>query len=129
MMLILSTSKPVFSQISGSINGKVLALNNNEAIPFVNILLINNADSLHPKSFQTDANGVFSIKNLSLSIYKIQFSFIGYQTKAISKITLDDSKSTIDLGNVFLDNDSKMLNEVVIEYKKPIVDMQDDKIV
>jgi outer membrane receptor protein involved in Fe transport len=128
-MLILSASISVFSQTFGSVNGKVLDLKNKEAIPFVNISLFNNADSLHPKSFQTDAYGVFSIKNLPLSIYKIQFSFIGYQTKVISKITLENSKSVINLGDVFLNNDSKMLNEVLIEYKKPIVEIQDDKIV
>lgn len=129
-LVVISTfSSLAFSQITGSISGKIKDVKSKESIPFVNISLVNSADSLHPKSFQTDANGSFELKNLAPSTYTIHFSFLGYQSKSIAKIILEEEHPDVNLGDVFLDNDTRMLNEVVIEYKKPIVEMQDDKIV
>ncbi|MBC7653644.1 MAG: TonB-dependent receptor, partial [Oligoflexus sp.] len=130
LILLICSIKTTIAQINpGSLSGKVVDLSHKESIPFVNIFLYGGADSTTAKTFQTDANGNFSIKNLSPSTYTIKFSFVGYQTKTFSKILLEDTRYTINLGDVPLDADSKMLNEVVIEYKKPIIEMQDDKIV
>lgn len=129
-IILICSIKTTIAQINpGSLSGKVIDLSHKESIPFVNVFLYGGADSTTAKTFQTDANGNFSIKNLSLSNYTIKFSFVGYQTKTISKILLEDTRYTINLGDVPLDADSKMLNEVVIEYKKPIIEIQDDKIV
>lgn len=129
LVSIFTFSQFAFSQTTGSISGKVKDAKTNEFIPFVNISLVNSSDSLHPKPFQTDVNGSFEIKNLALSSYTIHFSFLGYQSKSVAKIILEDNWPEVNLGNVSLDNDTKMLNEVVVEYKKPLVEMQDDKIV
>ncbi len=129
-ILLICSVKTTIAQINpGSLSGKVVDLSHKESVPFVNIFLYGGADSTTAKTFQTDANGNFAIKNLSLSTYTIKFSFVGYQTKTISKILLEDTRYTINLGDIPLDADSKMLNEVVIEYKKPVIEMQDDKIV
>ncbi|MBK0384119.1 TonB-dependent receptor [Pedobacter sp. SD-b] len=130
LTLLIVAFNTALAQIKpGSLSGKVMDLSHNESIPFVNISLFGGVDSTVAKSFQTDANGNFSIKNLSLGSYNIKFSFVGFQTKTISKIIIDENRFTINLGEIALDADSKMLNEVVIEYKKPIIEMQDDKIV
>jgi hypothetical protein len=114
---------------TGTLTGKTLDSKNNEVIPYVNILIYNGIDSLSAKPFQSNADGVFSIKNLILGVYTIKFSFIGFQAKTITKIVLDENRYAVNLGSILLETDSKMLNEVVIKYKKPIVEMQDDKIV
>lgn len=119
----------LFAQTVGSLSGKVTDLVNKETIPFANVLLSNNVDSLNVKPFQADANGAFEIKGLAFGTYSVKFSFIGYQTKTIKNILLSADRAAINLGNVTLTTDQRMLNEVVIEYKKPIVEMQDDKIV
>ncbi len=119
----------VYAQLDGTLTGKVVDLENKETIPFVNILLFSSADSLIGKPFQTDDKGVFSIKNLPFGSYTIKFSFIGYQAKTIKSILLSVDRADINLGDVTLTTDQQMLNEVVIEYKKPTVEIQDDKIV
>lgn len=127
---LLFINAELFAQLNlGNLTGKVLDEQTKETIPFVNIALVNMADSLHPKDYQTDANGSFKIQNLALGVYTIKFSFVGYQSKSIQKIILDDSRFNINLGDITLSTDQHLLNEVVIEYKKPIIEMQDDKIV
>ncbi|HTN20631.1 MAG TPA: TonB-dependent receptor [Pelobium sp.] len=129
LISILFCSKNIFAQTSGSLSGKVCDLESKETIPFLNISLHNNADSLTIKSYQCDANGTFAIKNLPLGTYTIRFSFVGYQTKTIKNISLTAERADVNLGEVTITTDQQMLNEVVIEYKKPIIEMQDDKIV
>ena len=113
----------------GALQGKTIDLKNKEVIPFVNITIYRDLDSLSAKSFQSNANGIVEIKNLVLGSYTVKFFFVGYQAKTITKVVLDENKPSINLGAIELDADSKMLNEVVIEYRRPVVEMQDDKIV
>nr|WP_294896463.1 outer membrane beta-barrel family protein [uncultured Pedobacter sp.] len=129
ILLFFCAKNVAFGQTVGSLSGKVADLESKETIPFLNISLYNNADSLTIKPYQSDANGAFAIKNLPLGTYTIKFSFIGYQTKTIKNILLTDDRANVNLGEVTLTTDKQMLNEVVIEYKKPLIEMQDDKIV
>ncbi|WP_442796151.1 TonB-dependent receptor domain-containing protein [Pelobium manganitolerans] len=119
----------VLAQEVGTLNGKVTNLETKETIPFLNILLFNSTDSLAGKSYQSDVNGAFLIKNLALGTYTIRFSFVGYQTKTIKNILLSADRPDVDLGVVALNSDLTMLNEVVVEYIRPTVEVQDDKIV
>lgn len=118
-----------FAQIGGNLTGKVTDLEHKETIPFANILLFNNVDSIHGKPFQTDNKGAFVIKSLPFGSYTLKFSFIGYQSKIIKNILLTAERPDVNLGEVTLTTDQQMLNEVVIEYTRPIIEMQDDKIV
>lgn len=119
-----------FSQSNlGALNGKIIDDVHKETIPFVNISYFKDLDSLNFKSLQTDNQGVFSIRNLSLGSYTLQFSFVGYQIKKITKIILEENRFIVNLGDIALSTDQQLLNEVVIEYRKPIIEMQDDKIV
>ena len=119
----------LFAQSVGGISGKVIDTNTQETIPLVSVFYYQDLDSLNAKATQADANGLFSIKNLTLGTYTLKLSFVGYQTQKITKIILDQNKPEVNLQNIALLGDSKLLNEVVIEYKKPLVEVQEDKIV
>ncbi len=128
--LFLVQTPYLFAQNNfGAISGKVIDQTHNETIPFANISYYLGADSLNRKDVQTNDNGIFSIKNLAFGSYTLRFSFIGFQTKTITKILLEESRFNVNLENIALLDDNKMLEEVVIEYKKPVIEMQDDKIV
>lgn len=126
---LLFLTKTQAQTTTGTLKGKTLDAKTNETIPFLSVLVYTDADSVAAKSIQTDVNGNFSISNLAFGVYNIKFSFIGYQTKTISKVVLFDANPSIDLGNIPLSNDDKLLNEVVVEYKRPVVEMLDDKLV
>jgi len=116
-------------QTTGSVRGRIVDLNSNETLPFVNIVLTQLPDSSLTTSIQTDGKGVFIIEKLPLSSYSVRISFMGYQTKVIRGIVLTSEKRVIDLSDISLSADNKMLNEVVIDYKRPAVEMLDDKLI
>lgn len=126
---LISGLQTVKAQTTGSISGKVIDNGTQETIPFVSVIYYQGLDSLNAKAFQTDANGLFSIKNLSFGSYTLKISFVGYQTQKITKILLDQNHTDVYLQDIALLNDSKMLAEVVIEYRKPLIEVQEDKIV
>ncbi len=113
----------------GGLSGKVLDATNNETVPFLNIALYRHPDTLKATDYQTDVKGAFSIKNLNLGTYSIRFSFVGYQSQTVRNIVIDENRSTVNLGDIRMSSDQRMLNEVVIEYQKPTIEVQDDKIV
>lgn len=113
----------------GSLKGKIIDEQTKETIPFINISIYKETDSLKKVDYQSDVNGLFNIQKLDLGTYALKFSFVGYQSKTIKKITIDDTKFAINLGDITLHTDQQMLNEVVIEYKRPLIEMMDDKIV
>ncbi len=117
------------AQTVGALSGKVIDENTKETIPFISISLHNDIDSLKTTNYQSDVEGAFSIQNLAFGSYTIRFSFVGYQNKTIRKITLSEDRPKVNLGNVTLSTDQQMLSEVMVEYKRPIIEMQDDKIV
>ncbi|HSI71482.1 MAG TPA: carboxypeptidase-like regulatory domain-containing protein [Gillisia sp.] len=100
----------LFSQES-SISGKVLSLENNTPLPYVNIGIPN-------KSLGTVSNedGYFSIK-LPKEIRQkdtLVFSYIGYDSK---RFALADLKNTSN-WEIILEPAENLLQEVVLENKK-----------
>lgn len=128
LILFIAITAKAQSKLGG-LKGKVVDEQTKETIPFINISLYKATDSLNKFDYQTDVNGVFNIEKLPLGLYSIKFSFVGYQSKSIKNILLDENRFAINLGDVTLLTDQQMLNEVVVEYKRPIIEMMDDKIV
>ena len=118
-----------YAQTKGVIKGRITDISNNEPLPFVNIIVTGKTDIGFSRSLQSDVNGHFSVNNLDLSSYSIKLSYIGYQVKSITSIIVNSERPEVNLENIFLAADNKMLDEVVVEYKKPVVEMLDDKLV
>ena len=92
-----------FSQ-TGQINGKVLDSKTQEPLPFANVFINNTTIGV-----AADANGDFTLKNVSIGIADVVFSFVGYksyQTKLtvnageLVKITIKLVPDEIELENV-----------------------------
>ncbi len=63
----------------------------------------------------TDIDGTFSITNIPIGTYDISISFMGYETKKIDNITIQDGK--IIVINAYIDEDNA-LGEVVVTGRK-----------
>ncbi|MFD3293430.1 carboxypeptidase-like regulatory domain-containing protein [Aquirufa sp. KTFRIE-69F] len=87
-----------------SIKGKVLE-NNNSPIPFVNVFLESTTIGT-----QTNQDGTFIIKNIPMGSYRLVASMIGYKS-AIQNIEILDKSLEVQ---IFLEEDSKVLNEVFV---------------
>ena len=76
----------------------------------------------------SDGRGKFSLKNLPEGQYKLQYSFIGYQTRESKPFTLD-KKSDINLGSVILAPDVRLLGEVTVTGQRALIEEKVDRLV
>ncbi|MBL4707277.1 MAG: TonB-dependent receptor [Flavobacteriales bacterium] len=93
-------------------------------IPFANIAVYRQRDSILISGTASDEEGVFSIK-LRPSRYFITFSFLSYQTKTHDNIAL--TGSSLDLGNISLSSKVELLEEVEILAERSQMELKFDK--
>jgi outer membrane receptor protein involved in Fe transport len=111
----------------GSISGKVIDKNSKEPIPYVNIS-IKKADKVITGGI-TQENGTFSIKNLALDSYTVEFQFMGYK-KETKTITLTPDDKSISLNTIALEEEAVQLKGVeVVSERSTIVQKIDRKVI
>jgi len=93
-----------FGQIG--ITGTVIDGDFNEPLPFANILIQETGDGV-----TSDFDGKYSFE-LKPGTYSVQFSFVGYETKIITEITVSGNEYTIT--DVVLNSAAQGLEEVIV---------------
>ena len=122
-----------FSQIQNqaavfTIKGTVVDSVSSETVPFVSVSVLNIKMPAKPlKRVAADADGKFELTVNSTDNIVLKFDAVGMKSSAIT--VKDFSGKTIDLGNVKLSSNDKMLSEVTVTATKPLVKVDLDKIV
>jgi len=114
-VLLVVCSFQLFSQ--GTIKGKVIDGKTREALPFVSILILNTQ-----KGATTDEEGNFSITNTNLGYFKLQASFVGYETIVTDDYLVTNDK--IPFVTIELFETTATLDEVLVRsklFKKSLV--------
>lgn len=76
-----------------------------------------------------DDKGKFTITKVAAGTYNVVVSFIGYETQTIRNIAVPDKKDEINLGVIKLSTGTKLLNEVVVEGQKALIEERVDRTV
>jgi ferric enterobactin receptor len=76
----------------------------------------------------TDEKGNFTIANVPLGNYNLMVSSLGYRTRAIP-VRLTAGHSVIDVGNIRMAPESKLLEEVKVISRKALVEDKGDRLV
>ncbi|OMP31099.1 outer membrane beta-barrel family protein [Mangrovimonas sp. DI 80] len=96
----------------GSVTGTVIDANLNQALPYVNIIIKNEAGETITGGI-TDDQGYFEIKHIPEGKNVITIQYMGYKT--VSKpLVIGNGKHKIDLGNILLEEDIASLDEVTV---------------
>lgn len=93
-----------------NVSGKIVDLQTNEALEFVNVSLFLN-DSTYLSGTMTNSFGNFEFNNVSSGNYSLCTTLLGYEE---SKIQLHNIDKNIDLGTLQLQPKDVKLNEVAI---------------
>ncbi len=110
----------------GKIYGRVLDANTKQPVEFASVAAYSvKGDSIISGSL-VKQNGDFSLEKLPLIPLKIKISFIGYTTLE-QTVALNMQNMDIDLGNLKLELDTKVLNEVVVGEEKSTITMNIDR--
>ncbi len=100
-----------FAQETGSISGKLLDKEtNDQPLPFANIVIKGTT-----KGTTSDFDGLYSIENIPVGTYTLEFSFTGYETKQISDVIIEANKNTVI--NLGLAATAAQLEDVVIKVR------------
>ena len=116
--------KPALKSSPGIILGKIVDKNSKEPLPYVNIVVKDDAKIIDG-GITTD-QGNFVIKNLELKKYTVEIQFIGYKT-IIRIVTLSNENKTVNLNTVSLQEDATQLSEVDIVKEQSIIEQKIDR--
>ena len=101
---------------SGDISGKVIDSSSNEPVEFATVSVYT-ADSTLVTGNITSTDGSFEIQ-VPEGEYYVKVQFISYQHETVKDIRVTKKNRKIDLGEIFLQEDTKLINEVVITGEK-----------
>jgi len=110
------SQKPILPKIKTgiSLNGKIIEKGSNKPVEFVTVKLVVKADSSFIAGCITDAAGSFSLKNVPINEYYIEYSSIGFKPSRSKPFNVTTAKGNLNLGTLELSTESQLLNEVVV---------------
>lgn len=128
LILLFFTISPILAadEATGSIKGKIIDAQTKEAIEFANVSISSPTNGQIIKGAITDPSGTFIISNVAEGSYTLSVSFIGYSTLT-RKITLTSKTKTLNLKQIALSEDSKVMSEVEVVGQKSQMKFEIDK--
>ncbi len=120
IIALMGISSTAFAQ--SKITGTIVEEANGKSIPFVNVGLFRQADSVFVSGAASDDKGRFELLAPN-GDYRLQVSAIGFQTFE-QDLTV---KGNQDLGKLKLSEGATKLNEVVIAEKRPLFSVEGEK--
>lgn len=125
ILLLLAGSTVLHAQQTGRqvpmITGKVVEKSNAEPMIGANVMIKSPEDSLVSNT-TTGPDGTFSIAYPRMPSFKLEVSYIGF-----IRVSREFSRGmALDLGVIAIDEDSKLLGEVVIEGENAVGEMKGD---
>jgi outer membrane receptor protein involved in Fe transport len=113
----------------GRITGMVLNRQTGEPLEVANVALYKINSQKPLDGTITDDRGFFRIKNIKPGWYRLSVSFLGFASRTIDSIHITDKKYNIELGRIYLEPNTEMLKEAIIEAEVPLIETKIDKLV
>jgi hypothetical protein len=120
---LLLVSNIAFAQ-RGIIRGRAVDGNTQKPVEFASVALLSSADSSIVKGAITDTLGVFTINGLAEGSYIITVSSVEYQKVFKGPLVINITQNELDLGNLALITDQKLLAEVVVRGSRPVFEQR-----
>jgi hypothetical protein len=112
----------------GKIQGKILEKVDVPA-PFATVALISARDSSIIKGRVAEDNGTYIFEKVPFGKYKISITHTGFKKKFTDEIQLSDSNMEVIMSEMTLEEDSKILSEVIVKAQKPLIEQAGDRII
>ncbi|AYB35041.1 outer membrane beta-barrel family protein [Chryseolinea soli] len=111
----------------GQVSGKVTTPDK-QPLPFVNVLLLNAADSSLAKGAVATETGEYKIDGVAAGDYFLRFSLVGYKTDNVPVFKINANEAR-DFGVQVLEEDSQQLDEIVVQAERPLYQQEVDRTV
>lgn len=96
----------------GILKGQITDLNTKEVLPYVNIIIKDDANNVVTGGITND-EGEFSIKKIPLGKQTVEIQYIGYKTDK-REIIFTNTNQVFNIGTISLAEDTAQLEEVVV---------------
>jgi hypothetical protein len=118
----------LMKDIKGRVYGKILDARTKKPVEFASVVVLwYNKDSALAGGF-TEANGDFSLDNLpAMGGFRLRVSIIGYKNYDTKFYIQAPNKLELDLGNIKLEVDEKVLKEIEVTAEKSTFQMTVDR--
>lgn len=121
LALLMSVFTVSFAQ--NKISGTIVDEKSGKGIPFVNVGLFRQADSVFVSGAASDDKGAFALQGVPRGNYDLKISAIGYQTYEQAL----EVNGSVNLGMLKMKEGSTTLSEVVIAEKRPLFSVEGEK--
>lgn len=132
LLLVLMMAVPLCAQSQNAadytIKGQVVDSLSNETVPYATLsIALASAPQTAIKLLACDDDGKFTATLKQPGKYVMSMQSLG-KVPAVKRFTLSEGKKSLDLGKLFMNDDSQQLNEVTVVAQKPLVTVEVDKI-
>ncbi|MCA0363524.1 MAG: TonB-dependent receptor [Bacteroidetes bacterium] len=117
-----------FSQQSKTIKGSLLD-ENDQPLPFANVLLLKSKDSTLFKALTSDVGGNFEFKDAKDGSFKLRISMVGYQDFYSPAFVISDESPVFSISSIKMALNTTVLKELKVVAKKPFIEQQIDRTV
>ncbi len=114
---------------NGQITGTVVDSTTQQPVPFSTIALTNPLNNQPVDGTVADEKGRFTIAKVAEGEYQVLISFIGYQTKNLGRVRIEDRRDQVELGTVLLSPSVQLLQEVTVQGQRALVEEKVDRTV
>jgi ferric enterobactin receptor len=115
--------------ILGRISGIVLDSTNRQPVEFAAVALWDLKLNKQIDGIITDEKGAFRFPEVKAGKYKVQISFIGYQTKELSNLEITLQKPDIHLHDIMFSAEGLTLKEITVTGEAATIENKIDKMV
>ncbi|GHB34365.1 TonB-dependent receptor domain-containing protein [Mongoliitalea lutea] len=114
--------KPVYQ-----ILGKIFEKDKDEPIPYAAVSLIDATTDKTVAGAVAGFDGEFILANFGDGTYKIQISFMGFQSYSSQPITISATNFRVDLGKIQLETEAVALQEVTVTGQRDLFEEKVDR--
>ncbi|MDY8137871.1 outer membrane beta-barrel family protein [Aquimarina sp. 2201CG5-10] len=119
------TAQPSNNVVVGTIKGKVIDKNLQQAIPYATIVINDGANKIISGGITTE-NGDFLITDIPKGAYTLKVQFIGYTTYS-QPIEISRKSKDIDVGTISLEEAAEALDDVTIVAERTTIEQKIDR--
>lgn len=132
LVLVLMMTVPLCAQnqpaADYTIRGQIVDSLTNETVPYATLsIALTSAPQKPVKLLATDDDGKFTVSLNQPGKYIVSMQSVG-KAPAVRRFTLSENKKELNLGKLYMNDDTQQLNEVTVVAQKPLVKVEIDKL-
>lgn len=116
------------STAKGQITSTLVDSTTHLPVPFATVALLSETGTILTGQTTNEA-GHFTFSELALGTYGLQITYVGYQPRTLTGLSLTSSQPVRSLGRLLLRPESRQLNEVRVTSQKALIEEKSDRLV